>query len=246
MPLSPPTNRATLRLSSFSGGCHESWPLRAFNIRCGRPRSVWKAPDSSSLAVLYHKHDYGSTIRVPGSDLAVPVNVRGDNSCPHTIEEINAIYAGLHQRFPNAQFMAGSLTDVATATEPLCASLLVVNQEIGDTWIYGAPSDPPQIVRYREMARLRKECIANSQLGKGGPVDQRMLARLALAPERSWRKTSIRLGTRRWNAVGRRSGTMSPPVLTACRPYPHRSAGPYEDPAGGRAGPRRDEVARQR
>jgi hypothetical protein len=147
---------------------------------------LWKAPDGSSLAVLYHKHDYGSTLRVPGSDLAVSVNVRVDNSGPHTIEEINAIYAGLHQRFPNAQLLAGSLTDIATAMEPLRESLPVVTQEIGDTWIYGAPSDPPKIARFREMARLRKEWIANNKLVKGGPVDQHMLARLALAPEHTW------------------------------------------------------------
>jgi Domain of unknown function (DUF5054) len=147
---------------------------------------LWKAPDGSSLAVLYHKHDYGSTIRVPGSDLAVSVNVRVDNSGPHSIEEINAIYAGLHQRFPNAQLMAGSLTDIATAIEPLRESLSVVTQELGDTWIYGAPSDPPKIARYREISRLRKEWITNNKLVKGGPVDQHMLARLTLASEHTW------------------------------------------------------------
>ena len=147
---------------------------------------LWKAPDGSSLAVLYHKHDYGSTIRVSGSDVAVSVNVRTDNSGPHTIEEINAIYAELRQRFPNAQLTAGSLTDIATAMEPLRASLPIVTQEIGDTWIYGAPSDPPKIARYREVARLRKEWIASNRLVKGGPVDQHMLARLALAPEHTW------------------------------------------------------------
>ena len=109
---------------------------------------VWKAPDGPSLAVLYHKQGYGSTIRVPGSDLAVSVNVRGDNSGSHMIEEINAIYAGLHQWFPNAQLMAGSLTDVATAMEPLRASLPVVTQEIGDT--------PPAILlRLRVIVKLR-------------------------------------------------------------------------------------------
>ena len=147
---------------------------------------LWKAPDGSSLAVLYHKHDYGSTLRVPGSDLAVSVNVRVDNSGPHTIEEIHAIYAGLRQRFPNAQLTAGSLTDIATAMEPLRATLPVVTQEIGDTWIYGTPSDPLKIARYREIARLRQEWIASNKLVKGGPVDQHMLARLALAPEHTW------------------------------------------------------------
>jgi len=109
-----------------------------------------------------------------------------DNSGPHTVEEINDVYAKLHQRFPNALLTASSLTDVATAMEPLRASLPVVTQEIGDTWIYGAPSDPLKIARYREVARLRKEWIASNKLVKGGPVDQHLLARLALAPEHTW------------------------------------------------------------
>ncbi len=147
---------------------------------------LWKEPNGASLAVLYHKHDYGSTIRVPGSDLAVSVNVRSDNSGPHAVEEINAIYAGLRRRFPNAQLTAGSLTDVATAMEPLRASLPIFTEEIGDTWIYGAPSDPPKIARYREIARLRQEWIAQNKLVKAGPVDRQLLRRLALAPEHTW------------------------------------------------------------
>ncbi len=147
---------------------------------------LWRDPAGSTLAVLYHKHDYGSTARIAKSDLAVSVNVRTDNSGPHTVDEINAIYTGLHNRFPNAALIAGSMSDVATAMEPLRSTLPVVTQEIGDTWIYGAPSDPPKIARYREIARLRKEWIAHGKLVVGGPVDQHLLRRLALAPEHTW------------------------------------------------------------
>jgi Domain of unknown function (DUF5054) len=147
---------------------------------------LWKDPDGSTLAVLYHRHDYGGTVRIAGSDVAVSVNVRVDNSGPHTVEEIDAIYAGLHSRFPNAELIAGSLTDVATAMEPLRSRLPVFTQEIGDTWIYGVPSDPPKVARYREMARLRGEWIASGKLDVGGRVDQQLLRRLALAPEHTW------------------------------------------------------------
>jgi hypothetical protein len=147
---------------------------------------LWKHPDGSTLAVLYHRHDYGSTVTVPNSDLAVSVNVRPDNSGPHTVDEIDAIYTGLRQRYPNAQVIAGSFTDVANAMEPLRATLPVFTQEIGDTWIYGPPSDPRKVAHYREMARLRMEWIANNKLTVGGPDDRQLLRRLALAPEHTW------------------------------------------------------------
>jgi hypothetical protein len=174
---------------------------------------LWRAPDGAALTVVYHRRDYGSTIRVPGSDLAVSVNVRTDNSGPHTLEEIHAIYADLHQRFPNAQLIAGSLTDVATAIEPLRASLPVVTDEIGDTWIYGAPSDPPKIARYREVARLRREWIANSVCWRGWPSPrntpgaqiQSAISIMIITRRKNSQSSSASLAIRPWNTAGRRS-----------------------------------------
>jgi hypothetical protein len=147
---------------------------------------LWKDPDGSSLAVLYHRHAYGGTVRVPGSELAISVNMRVDNTGPHTADEINGIYSDLKRRFPNAQLKAGSFTDIAMAVEPLRSTLPVVTQEIGDTWIYGAASDPVKIARYREVARLRTEWIAANKLSLGDAIDQQLLRRLALAPEHTW------------------------------------------------------------
>ncbi len=147
---------------------------------------LWKEPDGSSIAVLYHRHDYGSTVQVPGSDLAVSVNVRGDNSGPHTPEEIAAIYAQLRQQFPGAQVTAADLSQIAAAMEPARAGLPVVTQEIGDTWIYGAASDPGKIARYREMARLRGEWLAGKRFAVGGATDRQLLRRLVLAVEHTW------------------------------------------------------------
>ena len=80
---------------------------------------------------MYHHRDYGGVVRVPGSDLAVSVNVRNDNSGPHLVIEIAAIYAGLRHQFPNAKIRAASLTDIANAVNPFRASLPTVTQEIG-------------------------------------------------------------------------------------------------------------------
>lgn len=147
---------------------------------------LWQNPDGASLAVLYHRHAYGSTVRVPGADLAISVNVRVDNTGPHAIDEINAIYADLRRRFPNAELIASSFTDVASALKPIHSILPVVTQEIGDTWIYGGASDPAKIASYREIARVRREWISAGKLPIGGEVDRQLLRRLALAPEHTW------------------------------------------------------------
>lgn len=57
---------------------------------------VWKDISGASIVVMYH-HGYGGIVRVPESDLAIAIVVRGDNSGPHTPDEISKIYSGLHQ-----------------------------------------------------------------------------------------------------------------------------------------------------
>src|SRR5947209_19762436 len=55
---------------------------------------LWKNSGGSSLIMMYHHRDYGGVVRVPGSDLAVSVNLRNDNSGPHSVIEIAATTQG--------------------------------------------------------------------------------------------------------------------------------------------------------
>ncbi len=143
---------------------------------------VWKDANGGELTVMYHP-DYGGTYALPGSGLAVAIEVRDDNSGPHTPDEIAAIYRKLRASFPNATIIASSMTDIAVAMAPYHAQLPVVTQEIGDTWIHGVPSDPIKISRYREVARFRRALIDEGKLQPGDAVDLALLRRLTLAVE---------------------------------------------------------------
>ncbi|WP_263381549.1 DUF5054 domain-containing protein [Granulicella arctica] len=147
---------------------------------------LWKDATGNSLIMLYHRHDYGSVLQIPGSDLAIDVEVRNDNSGPHTAEEVAAIYSKLRAQFPGAVVEAASLTDVAHAVEPFRSVLPVVTEEIGDTWIYGIPSDPFKVARYRELARLRQDWLAQKKFAAGDATDRQFLRRLLLAVEHTW------------------------------------------------------------
>lgn len=146
---------------------------------------VWKAPAGETIVVMYH-HGYGAVKRVPGSDLAVAIVVRDDNSGPHTPEEIAATYASLHRRFPNAQVIPTSLTEIANALEPNKNAMPVVSQEIGDTWIHGTASDPLKLARYREVMRLRESWISQGQVRVGDATDLALLRSLLLEVEHTW------------------------------------------------------------
>jgi hypothetical protein len=149
------------------------------------PLFVWRDNRGGSLVMMYH-HEYGDVVRVPGSDLAIAIIVRGDNSGPHKPEEIDSIYAALAQRFPNAHITATSLATIANAVEPLRSHLPVITQEIGDTWIYGVASDPLKVARYREVARLRRQWINQGSFAPGDPTDIALLRKVILEPEHTW------------------------------------------------------------
>jgi hypothetical protein len=145
----------------------------------------WKSPGGASLPVMYHAQ-YSGVTRVPGSDLAIAIVVRGDNKGPHTAEEIAKTYSDLGTQFPNAQIIPTSLTEIANAVEPHRANLPVVTQEIGDTWIYGVSSDPLKLARFRELARLRREWIAQEKFQTGDATDVELLRYLLLDVEHTW------------------------------------------------------------
>ncbi len=134
---------------------------------------------------MYHS-GYGGMTKIPGSDLAISIEVRDDNSGPHTPKEIAEIYERLSYSYPNAEITASSLTDIANAVDPHRNALPVVTDEIGDTWIYGVASEPLKVARYREVARLRESWIAGGKLKPGDAVDLNLLRHMLLEVEHTW------------------------------------------------------------
>jgi hypothetical protein len=146
----------------------------------------WRDPEGAEIMVLYHPFDYGSTVAIPGTDVAVSIRVRGDNSGPHSLEEIKDSYRELHALYPGARVVPGNLSVIAKALEPVRPLLPVVTQEMGDTWIYGVGSDPGKVARFRELSRLRGEWLEKGRFHAGDAVDLAFARKLILAPEHNW------------------------------------------------------------
>jgi hypothetical protein len=109
--------------------------------------------------------------------------VKEDNAGPHTADEIKDIHAGLASQYPNAEVIACNLSAIAEAIQPYRDKLPLVTEEIGDTWIYGPPSDPLKLARFREVARLRDAWIANGSFKPGDATDQALLRHMLLDAE---------------------------------------------------------------
>ena len=146
----------------------------------------WRDLEGTEITVLYHLLNYGGIAAIPGTDVAVAVNERDDNSGPHPISEIESYYSSLRRQFPNATIVATNLNTVAKAVLASSATLPVVTQEIGDVWIYGIGSDPGKVARYRELSRLRLEWLSKGVFKPGDPVDVAFSSKLILATEHNW------------------------------------------------------------
>ena len=146
---------------------------------------IWKSTDGAELTMMYH-HDYGGVALLPGGKSAVSINFTSDNHGPHRPEQIVAIYTSLRQQFPQAKVFASDFNAVAKEVRSLRGSLPVVTQEIGDTWIHGAGSDPLLMARFRELSRLRNEWIGNEKLEANGDTDKAFGIHLLNVPEHTW------------------------------------------------------------
>ena len=146
----------------------------------------WRNPSGQQVMVLYHRFGYGGTVAIPGTDVAISIRVAIDNSGPHTAQQVKDYYTALHKRFPKARIVAANLSTIAAALRSTSERLPVVTQEIGDTWIYGPPSDPGKVARYRELCRLRGEWLADGRIRSGDPIDIAFTSRLILMPEHNW------------------------------------------------------------
>ena len=149
------------------------------------PVCRWRDPSGSEILLMY-QGSYGDTMVLPDGETAVSVNLTGDNHGPHTVEQVRAIYASLHARYPHARIVAASLNDVAAALEPMRDALPVVTSEIGDTWIYGYGSAPLRMARFRELGRLYARWIEAGRLDPASDAAVDFAVRLGMIAEHTW------------------------------------------------------------
>lgn len=117
------------------------------------PLFWWKAATGEQILMMYNS-DYGQLTQIGDSGAAVYFAHTRDNVGPQSAEEIREIFRNLHEQYPEAEILGGTLDDVAEIALAQ-TGLPVVTEEIGDTWIYGAGSDPKKMSQFRALLRLK-------------------------------------------------------------------------------------------
>ncbi|MFF2494275.1 DUF5054 domain-containing protein [Agromyces sp. NPDC058064] len=152
---------------------------------------VWRAPDGSEVVVNYAQ-SYGATelgvAVMPGGSDALHLAHTGDNFGPPSVDEVEELFAQLEAEYPDARVIASTLDAFSAEAVANRASLPVLDQEIGDSWIHGVASDPVQTARFRALLRLRAAWLADGALVPGTEECDAFSDGLLLVPEHTWGK----------------------------------------------------------
>ena len=137
----------------------------------------WRADGGEELIVMYN-NDYGELTEIGTSGTAVCFAHTGDNHGPQSPEQIRSVYGALREKYPQAELVAGTLEDVAQIAVEMKEELPVITEEIGDTWIFGAGSDPRKVSQYRALLRLKDKLPGEDM--------EKLYQNLLLVPEHTW------------------------------------------------------------
>jgi hypothetical protein len=113
----------------------------------------WRAPDQSELVVMYQA-SYGATDFPAGPDIGLSFAHTNDNIGPQSVGQTVDALRALHHAYPDAEIGASTLDAFGAEMWARRAQFPVLEQEIGDSWIHGAASDPLKLARFRTLQRL--------------------------------------------------------------------------------------------
>ncbi|MCJ8010832.1 DUF5054 domain-containing protein [Paenibacillus sp. KQZ6P-2] len=146
---------------------------------------VWRAADGSEIIVNY-ADAYGKPFHLEGMEDALYFAHTHDNFGPPKLEEVKALYEKLQSDYPGADIVASTMDAYAEKLQAVKHRLPIITEEIGDSWIHGATSDPWKIARYRELLRLRDKWLDSGAMDAQSEAYARFCDNLMLIPEHTW------------------------------------------------------------
>ena len=145
----------------------------------------WRDPSGAELLVMYES-GYGTAFEIPGLDHSLAFGHTSDNMGPQSPDQVLDVFRETRARLPGARVFASTLSDFAVHLDTVRASLPVLSDEIGDTWIHGVGSDPIKVSRYRELLRLRAEWLASGRTSYNERTFINFNRWLLMVPEHTW------------------------------------------------------------
>jgi Domain of unknown function (DUF5054) len=140
-------------------------------------RFIWRHKDGSEIIVLYDKDDYGGDL-VLGDQLFKFIHTH-DNLGPSSYSGVIKAWRRASSKH-HCEVKAADLNHMASAALLLKDELPVIEQEIGDSWIHGAGTDPAKLASYRALSRTVTRMAAEID------IPDAVMDQLLCIPEHTW------------------------------------------------------------
>ena len=156
---------------------------------------VYKVDDATKtdIVVAYHPYGYGGyglkdCAEAPNG-VALCTEFRTDNTGPPSnVSEVMGILNSVKKEYPGAEVIASTFDAFFEEVQEVRQKLPTVSLEVGDTWVYGNPSDPLKMAQYRAIQRAWIKCLQSHEprCQPSDPAIQNMTFFLLKAPEHTW------------------------------------------------------------
>lgn len=126
---------------------------------------VWRdLVSNTSVLALEHPRGYGGITRKDCAETTTGVALcyafRTDNTGPPTsTDEVEKDLDTIRAEYPEASVFASTYDAFVEDLQDARSTLPVYTAEVGDTWMYGVPSDPRKMAENRAITRARDACI---------------------------------------------------------------------------------------
>ena len=115
-------------------------------------------PSGKEIFAMWHPKGYGGfsfneSVTVPGLSHALVTDWNGDNAGPKSAEQYLEDRRQIQLEFPGAEVFSSTFDNFTKHLNSVKDSIPIVSNEIGDSWIYGTPSDPKKVQLLMAMQR---------------------------------------------------------------------------------------------
>jgi hypothetical protein len=156
------------------------------SMRPDVPRLFRWQSDCGSEIIVNYAGSYGEPVQVEGLEDILVFAHTGDNCGPPSAEEIRQQFREFQAKYPNAEIIASTLDAFAERLAEVRDRLPIVREEIGDTWIHGAGTDPLKLAKLRELQRLRSNWIVQGRMDEASEEYKGMSTAMLLVAEHTW------------------------------------------------------------
>ncbi|MCR5755182.1 MAG: hypothetical protein K6G30_10280, partial [Acetatifactor sp.] len=158
----------------------------------------WQTPGGRSVLTMYSRGGYGSGL-VPPKGWNYPVWMAlmhtQDNQGPQSASAIRQMAEQIHEIYPNAEIVCGTMDDFYHELSQYDLSTLpVLEKDMADTWIHGVGAYPKEVALIRNgrrrMSGLQAQYLGEWQMGYAKPQLQKIqdayYEEIALFEEHTW------------------------------------------------------------